>query len=145
MGKAEIKTKATEAGVADFIAAIPETRRRGEAALVDAMHRRVTGLEPRMWGPSIIGYGSYDYVYDSGRSGTMCRAGFSPRKTAMTLYLMGHYLDRQPEADALLAKLGKHKTGKSCLYINKLADVDLAVLEQLVALSWDVMNERYPA
>jgi hypothetical protein len=145
MGKAEIKTRATEAGVADFIAAIPETRRREEAALVDAMHRRVTGLEPRMWGPSIIGYGSYDYVYDSGRSGTMCRAGFSPRKTAMTLYLMGHYLDRQPEADALLAKLGKHKTGKSCLYVNKLADVDLAVLEQLVALSWDVMNARYPA
>ena len=145
MGKAEIKTKATEAGVADFIAAIPETRRREEAALVDAMHRRVTGLEPRMWGPSIIGYGSYDYVYDSGRSGTMCRAGFSPRKTAMTLYLMGHYLDRQPEADALLAKLGKHKTGKSCLYVNKLADVDLEVLEQLVALSWDVMNARYPA
>ena len=145
MGKAEIKTRATEAGVADFIAAIPDTRRREEAALVDAMHRRVTGLEPRMWGPSIIGYGSYDYVYDSGRSGTMCRAGFSPRKTAMTLYLMGHYLDRQPEADALLAKLGKHKTGKSCLYVNKLADVDLAVLEQLVALSWDVMNARYPA
>ena len=145
MGKAEIKTQATEAGVADFIAAIPDTRRREEAALVDAMHRRVTGLEPRMWGPSIIGYGSYDYVYDSGRSGTMCRAGFSPRKTAMTLYLMGHYLDRQPEADALLAKLGKHKTGKSCLYVNKLADVDLAVLEQLVALSWDVMNARYPA
>lgn len=145
MGKAEIKTRATEAGVADFIAAIPETRRREEAALVDAMHRRVTGLEPRMWGPSIIGYGSYDYVYDSGRSGTMCRAGFSPRKTAMTLYLMGHYLDRQPEADALLAKLGKHKTGKSCLYVNKLADVDLEVLEQLVALSWDVMNARYPA
>ena len=144
MGKAGIKTRATEVGVADFIAAIPETRRREAAAAVDALHRRVTGLEPRMWGPSIIGYGSYDYVYDSGRSGTMCRAGFSPRKAAMTLYLMGHYLDRQPEADALLAKLGKYKTGKSCLYVNKLADVDLDVLEQLVALSWDVMNARYP-
>ena len=145
MGKAGIKTKATEAAVADFIAEIPDARRREEAVLVDAMHRRVTGLEPRMWGPSIIGYGSYDYVYDSGRSGTMCRAGFSPRKAAMTLYLMGHYLDRQPEADALLAKLGKHKTGKSCLYVNKLADVDLEVLAQLVALSWEVMNARYPA
>jgi len=97
-----------------------------------------------MWGPSIIGYGSYDYVYDSGRSGTMCRAGFSPRKAAMTLYLMGQYEKRQPEADALLARLGKHKNGKSCLYINKLADVDLEVLEKLVVLSWDVMNERYP-
>lgn len=145
MGKAEIKTKATEATVADFIAAVPEARRREEAGVIDAIHRRVTGLEPGMWGPSIIGYGSYDYVYDSGRSGTMCRAGFSPRKAAMTLYLMGHYLDRQPEADALLAKLGKYKTGKSCLYINKLADVDLEILEKLVALSWNVMNERYPA
>ena len=98
MGKAEIKTKATEAGVADFILALPDARRREEAAVIDAMHERVTGQKARMWGPSIIGYGSYDYVYDSGRSGTMCRAGFSPRKTAMTLYLMGHYCDRQPEA-----------------------------------------------
>ena len=145
MGKAEIKTRATDVGVADFIAALPDTRRREEAAIVDAIHRRVTGQEPRMWGPSIIGYGSYDYVYDSGHSGTMCRAGFSPRKAAMTLYLMGHYLDRQPEADALLARLGKYKTGKSCLYVNKLADVDPDILERLVALSWDVMNARYPA
>ena len=144
MAKTGIKTKATEAIAADFIAAIAEARRREEAGTIDAMHRRVTGLEPRMWGPSIIGYGSYDYVYDSGRSGTMCRAGFSPRKAAMTLYLIGHYGDRQAEADALLANLGKYKTGKSCLYISKLADVDLSVLERLVALSWDVMNARYP-
>jgi hypothetical protein len=145
MGKAEIKTKATEVTVGDFIAAIPEARRREEAEVIDAMHRRMTGLDPKMWGPSIIGYGSYDYVYDSGRAGTMCRAGFSPRKPAMTLYLMGHYLDRQPKADALLAKLGKYKNGKSCLYVNKLADVDLEVLEKLVQLSWDVMNARYPS
>lgn len=144
MAKAEIKTKATEAAVADFIAAVPDARRREEADVIDAIHRRVTGLDPKMWGPSIIGYGSYDYVYDSGHSGTMCRAGFSPRKAAMTLYLMGHYSDRQPEADALLAQLGKYKNGKSCLYVNKLADIDLAVLEKLVALSWDVMNSRYP-
>lgn len=145
MAKTAIKTETTDAPVADFIAAVPDARRRDEAAIVDAMHRRVTGLEPKMWGPSIIGYGSYDYVYDSGHSGTMCRAGFSPRKAAMTLYLMGHYGDRQNEADALLARLGKHKTGKSCLYINKLADVDLGVLEKLVVLSWNIMNERYPA
>ena len=144
MAKAEIKTRATEVSVADFIAAVPDARRREEAAIVDAIHRRITGLAPKMWGPSIIGYGSYDYVYDSGHSGTMCRAGFSPRKAAMTLYLMGHYCDRQPEADALLVRLGNYKTGKSCLYINKLADVDLEVLERLVVLSWDVMNERYP-
>lgn len=144
MSKDEIKTKATEVTVADFIAAVPEARRREEAEVIDAMHRRVTGLDPKMWGPSIIGYGSYDYLYDSGRSGTMCRAGFSPRKAAMALYLTGHYLDRQPEADALLAQLGKYKNGKSCLYINELADVDLDVLEKLVMLSWDVMNARYP-
>ncbi len=144
MGKTEIKTKATEVGAADFITAVPEARRREEAAVIDAIHRRVTGLEPKMWGPSIIGYGSYDYVYDSGHSGTMCRAGFSPRKAAMTLYLMGNYFNRQAEADALFAKLGKYKAGKSCVYVNKLADIDLAVLEKLVALSWDSMNERYP-
>ncbi|ABF52214.1 DUF1801 domain-containing protein [Sphingopyxis alaskensis] len=144
MAKAELKTKATEVSVADFIAAVPDARRREEAAVVDAIHRRVTGHEPKMWGPSIIGYGSYDYVYESGRSGTFCRAGFSPRKAAMTIYLMGRYCDRQKDADALFARLGKHRTGKSCLYINKLADVDLDVLEQLVALSWDAMNERYP-
>lgn len=144
MAKYELKTKPTETSVADFIAAVSHERRREEAAVIDAMHRRVTGLEPKMWGPSIIGYGSYSYQYDSGCSGTMCRAGFSPRKAAMTLYLMGHYCDRQSEVDALLALLGKYKNGKSCLYVNKLADVDLAVLERLVGLSWQVMNERYP-
>jgi hypothetical protein len=144
MAKAELKTKATEVSVADFIAAVPDARRREEAVAIDAMHRRVTGLEPKMWGPSIIGFGSYHYKYDSGREGTMCRAGFSPRKPALTLYLMGNYCDRQAEADDLFARLGKHTTGKSCLYIKKLADVDLAVLERLVAISWQVMNERYP-
>lgn len=145
MAKTEVKTKPTEMTVADFIAAIPEARRREEAEVVDAMHRRATGQEPKMWGPSIIGYGSYDYKYDSGHSGTMCRAGYSPRKGAMTLYVMGdHYGDLQGEADALLAKLGKHTSSKACLYIKKLADVDLAVLEKLVALSWQGMNAKYP-
>jgi Domain of unknown function (DU1801) len=144
MAKAELKTKATELSVADFVAAVPDARRREEAAVIDAIHRRVTGLEPKLWGPSIIGYGSYDYLYDSGRSGTMCRGGFSPRKAAMTVYLMGNYVSHQAEADDLFARLGKHKLGKSCLYITKLADVDLAVLERLVALSWEVMNEKYP-
>lgn len=144
MAKAELKTKATEVSVADFIAAQPDARRREEAAVIDAMHRRVTGLEPKMWGPSIIGYGSYHYKYDSGREGTMCRGGFSPRKAALTLYLMGNYCDRQAEVDDLLTRLGKHTTGKSCLYIRKLADVDLEVLERLVEISWEVMNANYP-
>ncbi|MBS3927657.1 MAG: DUF1801 domain-containing protein [Sphingomonadales bacterium] len=144
MAKAALKTKATEISVGTFIAALPDERRREEAAAIDALHRRVTGLEPKMWGPSIIGYGSYDYKYDSGREGTMCRGGFSPRKAAMTLYLMGNYCDRQAEVDDLFARLGKHTTGKSCLYIKKLADVDLDVLERLVAISWQVMNEKFP-
>ncbi|MEA3264279.1 MAG: DUF1801 domain-containing protein [Pseudomonadota bacterium] len=144
MAKAELKTKATEVSVADYIAAVPDERRREEAAVIDVLHRRVTGLEPAMWGPTIIGYGSYNYKYDSGREGTMCRGGFSPRKAALTVYLMGNYCNHQAKADDLFARLGKHKTGKSCLYINKLADVDLAVLEELVALSWQCMNEAYP-
>lgn len=145
MAKAELKTKSTELSVADFIAAVPDARRQEEASVIDALHRRVTGFEPKLWGPSIIGYGSYDYQYDSGRTGTMCRAGFSPRKANLVLYLMGNYCDRQAEVDDLFARLGKHKTGKSCLYINKLADVDLAVLERLIVISWQVMNEKYPA
>ena len=144
MAKPELKTKPTEVSASDFIAAVPDARRREEAEVIDAIHRRVTGLEPKMWGPSIIGYGSYDYKYDSGREGTSCRAGFSPRKAAMTVYLMGTYCDHQAEADDLFARLGKHSRSKSCLYIKQLADVDLAVLERLVVLSWEYMNERYP-
>ncbi len=144
MAKAELKTTATTASVADFLAAVPDPRRRDEAATIDALHRRVTGHDPQLWGPSIVGYGSYHYKYDSGREGTMCRAGFSPRKAALTVYLMGNYCDRQAEVDALFARLGKHTTGKSCLYIKKLADVDLAVLERLVEISWEVMNAKYP-
>ncbi len=144
MTKAEIKTKTTQMPVADFIAAVADPRRRADAAVIDTLHRRVTGQDPQMWGPSIIGYGRYTYTYVSGHSGTMCRAGFSPRKAAMTIYLVGQYSGQQAEADALFARLGKHKTGKSCLYINTLTDVDMDILEQLVALSWNSMNETYP-
>lgn len=144
MAKYEVKTTATEVSVADFIAAVPDPRRREEAVVVDAIYRRVTRLEPRMWGPTMIGYGSYRYRYASGHEGEAMRGGFSPRKAAMMVYLMGNYSNRQPEADALFARLGKYKTGKSCLYINKLADVDLEALEALVRLSWEAMNERGP-
>lgn len=142
MAKAENKTVATEASVAEFIAAL-DPRRQEEAMVLDAMFRRVTGHEPRLWGPSIIGYGSYRYKYESGREGEMCRAAFSPRKAALTLYAMGSPAETE-EGAALFAALGKHSTGKGCLYIKKLADVDLAVLERLVALSWELMNARYP-
>jgi hypothetical protein len=143
MAKAELKTKATEVSAADFIAAQSDERRRNEAAVIDAIYRRVTGMEPTMWGPSIIGYGSYTYKYESGREGAMCRAGFSPRKAAMTLYGIGGAAETA-EGAALLARLGKHTTGKGCLYVKKLADVDLEVLEALIAAGWAAMNRKFP-
>src|SRR5688572_11104975 len=97
MGKYEAKTKATEVAVEDYIAGLPDQRRRDEGAAIDALHRRVTGLEPKMWGPTMIGYGSYRYKYASGHEGEAMRAGFSPRKAALTVYLMGNYGEAQPE------------------------------------------------
>jgi hypothetical protein len=144
MAKAELKTRATEVSVEDFLAGLADERRRDEARALDALYRRITRLDPKMWGPSIIGYGSYDYRYDSGRTGTMCRAGFSPRKAALTLYLVDDHGARQSDADALFARLGKHSTGKSCLYVKRLDQVDVGVLEGLVELSWELMNQRYP-
>ncbi len=135
------KTIATEASVAEYIAAVPDERRRTEALAIDAMMRRVSGEEPRLWGPSIIGYGAYHYRYDSGREGDMCRIGFSPRKAQLVIYIV----DGFPGHAELLARLGKHKTGASCLYINRLDAVDQAVLEELCAASWAEMARRYPA
>lgn len=137
---AEVKTKATPLSVEDFIAAVEPPQRQQEAQVVAAMMERVTGEKPKMWGPSIIGFGHYHYRYDSGHEGDMCRLGFSPRKPQLVLYVL---TGADGEAE-LLARLGKHSTGKSCLYIKKLADVDLDVLEELTrdALAW--MNEKYP-
>ncbi len=138
---AEIKTKPTQVTAADFIAAVENPARREEARTVCAMMERITGEPPQMWGPSIIGFGSYHYRYDSGHEGTMCRLGFSPRKAQLVLYI----LTGDPEQEGQLAKLGKHKTGKSCLYINKLADVDMAVLETMTRDALIYMNAKYPA
>lgn len=138
---AEAKTRPTQMSVADFIAAAEPAERRSDAESVDAMFRRVSGQEPRMWGPSIIGYGSYRYRYESGREGEMCRIGFSPRKNALVLYIA----DGFPGHQALMARLGKFTTGKSCLYVKRLADVDMAVLEELARESLASMDARYPA
>jgi len=128
---AENKTKPTEVSVAAFIDALTDQTKRADAqALVKLMHR-ATGEKPTMWGPSIIGFGSCHYKYASGREGDMPIAGFSPRKAAIVLYgLIGF-----SGAEALLARLGKHTTGKGCLYIKKLADVDQQALETLLVLS----------
>ena len=145
MARAELKTQANEASVAEFIAAVPDARRREEARMLDALHRKATGREPQMWGPSIVGYGVYHYKYKSGREGVMARAGFSPRKAAVVVYLIGTYGDdRQAEADALFARLGPHTTGKSCLYLKRLDRIDGVVLEALVRLSWEAINELWP-
>lgn len=141
----ENKTVAGDASVEAFIAGVDDPRRREEAAQIDALMRRATGEGPRMWGPSIVGYGAYDYAYASGRSGTSMRAGFSPRKGQHVVYLMGEWGDAQAEASALLARLGKHSLGASCLNIKRLGDVDMGVLEELVRLNWRVMAERWPA
>ena len=137
---AETKTKPTGVGVESFIDAVENPTRREDARTVLAMMERITGCEPKMWGPSIIGFGSYHYRYDSGHEGIACRLGFSPRKAQLVLYVL---TETEGEAE-LLARLGKHKIGKCCLYINKLADVDMGVLEALTRRAWDRMNRRYP-
>ena len=137
---AEIKTQATEASVDGFLDAVDDPVRRADGKAVRDLMARVTGEPAAMWGPTIVGFGSYRYRYDSGHQGEMCRIGFSPRKAELVLYVLG---GGDGEA-ALLARLGKHRTGKSCLYVKKLADVDMTVLEQLVRDSFARMNAAYP-
>ncbi|HET9356039.1 MAG TPA: DUF1801 domain-containing protein [Sphingomicrobium sp.] len=144
MGKYEAKTRPTERSVGEFLDSLEDPVRREDARRIDAMMRRVSGEEPRLWGPSIVGYGQYHYRYASGHEGDSARIAFSPRKSELVLYLMGSYIDRQGEADALLARLGKHRMGKSCLYIRRLEQVDCDVLEQLIRLNWRMMAEAYP-
>lgn len=129
MARNEPKTKPTAVDPRAFVAAVEDERKRKDAEWVMAMMEEVTGEPPVMWGPSIIGFGSYHYVYASGREGDWMMTGFSPRKTALTLYLMSG-VERQKEH---LAKLGKYKTGKSCLYVKRLSDVDTDVLREMVA------------
>lgn len=128
---AELKTKPNKASVKAFIDGVEDEQRRKDARAILKLMKEVTGKRPKMWGPSIVGFGSYHYKYASGREGDWFVAGFSPRKQNTTLYIMSGF----KEHDKLLATLGKHKTGKSCLYINKLEDVDIKVLRELVKRS----------
>lgn len=137
---AENKTQATDASVENFLAKVEPERRRVDGRILLDMMTRVSGEPPIMWGPSIIGFGNCHYRYESGREGVMGRIGFSPRKAQLVLYIVGGF----PRHAALMAKLGKYSTGKSCLYIKKLADVDLAVLEALMVESLDYMRTAYP-
>lgn len=128
---AKNKTKPTKVSVAEFIGAITDEPRRSNAKALVKLMQSATGEKPKMWGPSIIGFGSYHYKYESGREGDMPIVGFSPRKPATVLYGMR----ADGDAESLLAKLGKHSTGKGCVYIKKLADVDQKVLETLITKS----------
>ena len=125
---AELKTSPTDKSVETFLESVPDERKRRDCFTVLELMRKVTKSEPRMWGPSIVGFGSYHYRYASGREGDWMLTGFSPRKQNLTLYIMTGF----DEAEELMARLGKHTTGKSCLYLKRLDDVHLPTLEKLI-------------
>jgi len=139
---AETKTRPTGVAVDAFIDAVPNPQRREDAKKLRALMERLTGEPATMWGPTIVGFGSYHYKYESGHEGDMCRLGFSPRKAELVLYILTEA--GGPEEKALLARLGKHRTGKCCLYIRKLSDVDEAVLEEMVVGALAYMDEKFP-
>ena len=127
----EIKTKPTDVSVDAFLDGVQHPVRRADGKALRAMMERITGEPAVMWGPSIVGFGSYHYRYESGHEADMCRVAFSPRSANLVLYVGGF-----PEYEALLAKLGKHKRSKACLYLNKLVDVNSAVLEEITRRSY---------
>ncbi len=136
---AELKTKATDASIDEYIASRANEEQKADCKSLMAMLKRVTKEKPQMWGPSIVGYGVYRYTYESGRTGEMCRTGFAIRGKELVVYLVG----ADGGQEELLQQLGKHKMGKSCLYIKRLADVDMKVLEQLVVGSLTQLKARY--
>jgi hypothetical protein len=131
---ADIKTKQNDASVTAFLDSVENATRRQDSYVVMEIMRKITGQEPKMWGDAIIGFGVQHYQYASGRQGDMPLVAFSPRKQSLTLYITMGF----PEMDNLLARLGKHKTSKACLYINRLADVDQAVLEEIITRSLEM-------
>jgi len=133
---AENKTKATKVSVAGFIAALPDESKRADAKALVKMMQAATGEKPVMWGPSIVGFGTVHYVYDSGREGDMPLVGFSPRKPALVVYGVAR------TAEAMLGKLGRHTTGKGCLYIKKLSDVDTAVLDKMIKFAAKAKSKK---
>ncbi|WP_380053805.1 DUF1801 domain-containing protein [Falsihalocynthiibacter sp. SS001] len=134
------KTQPTDVDVEAFLAAVTPEQKRADAFALDALFRRVTGYEPVMWGPSIIGYGRYHYKYESGREGDFLATGFSPRKANFSVYIMPGYTDFSKEREAL----GKHKVGKSCLYFKKLADINADALANLIRTGLDDLSKRWP-
>ncbi len=136
---AELKTKPTDASVEDFIDSVESETKRDDCRELLKLIGKITGEKPKMWGDSIVGFGDYHYKYKTGREGDWFLSGFSPRKQSMTIYMMGGY----EGSEDLLPKLGKHKTSVGCLYVNKLADIDLQILEKLVKNSIKLLKTRY--
>ena len=134
---AEPKTRVNDADVEAFLNGIEDEKKRKDSFAVLELMKKITKAEPKMWGASIVGFGDYRYKYQSGREGDWFVSGFSPRKQNLTLYIMSGF----SRYDELLAKLGKHKTGKSCLYINKLEDVNFGVLAELIETSVKNVNK----
>lgn len=134
---AELKTRPNDSSVEAFLDGIADERQRSDSRALCQLMREATALEPRMWGDSIVGFGSYHYRYGSGREGDSFLTGFSPRKQSLTVYIMSGFA----RYDALLARLGKHKTGKACLYVKHLDDVDQEILREIVAESAAHMAE----
>jgi hypothetical protein len=134
------KTRATEADVTAFLEAVEHPVRRADALALDGLFREATGWTPRMWGASIVGYGRYHYVYASGREGDFLATGFSPRKANLSIYVLPGYAD----FGGILARLGKHRLGKSCLYVNRLADIDTGVLAELIRAGLHDLSAKYP-
>lgn len=139
----DAKTRPTGASVSSYLAAIEDEVRRRDCREIAALMKRVTGCAPRMWGPGIVGFGAYHYTYDSGREGDSCLVGFSSRKGDISVYLVPGF--EAADTRALLSRLGRHRAGKGCLYIRRLSDVQLPVLEELVARSVAETRRRYPA
>lgn len=137
---AELKTKENDQSVDTFLSTIEDAQKQADCRTLVAIMREATGAEPRMWGDSIVGFGHYHYKYASGREGDWFLVGFSPRKQNLTLYIMAGF----DNYEALLGKLGKHTTGKSCLYVKRLADLDMPALKQLVAESVAHMQATNP-
>ena len=137
---ADLKTKRTRGNVEAFLNSVTDEKKRQDSFAILELMKQVTGEQPEMWGESIVGFGSYHYKYESGREGDWFITGFSPRKQNLTLYIMSGF----GEYDHLLGKLGKYKTGKSCLYIKKIDDIDQDVLKELVQKSVEHMEETNP-
>lgn len=137
---AATKTRAEPIDPAAYLERVEPAQRQADGKVLAALMERVSGCPPVMWGPSILGFDCYHYRYESGHEGDMCRIGFAPRKTELVLYMLGDF----PEAAALLARLGKHKTSKGCLYVKTRADVDMGVLEELVSASLTANKAKWP-